>query len=101
MSHLSIHPIDYLRHHLHLEEPWTKVLPPLRSFLAWVLEASEQVATITVVLVTAGIVVFSCLRIGQSALTAASYDAVITELVLPPLQGYPTSIYPFSFSRVA
>ena len=93
MSTLSIHPIEYLRLHTHYEGVWTRSCRPL---VKKVFESSEQAATIAVVLLTAGLVIFSCMIIVQSALFADSYNRVITEVVFPPLQASPTGMYPFS-----
>ena len=86
MNTLSIHPIEYLRLHLHYEEVRTGLLASLGSLVKKVFESSEQAATIAVVLLTVGLVIFGCMKIVQAASIAASYDAAITEMVLPPLQ---------------
>ena len=93
MSALSIHPIEYLRLHAHYEGGWTR---GRRLLVKKVFELLEQAATIAVVLLTAGLVIFSCMIIVQSALFADSYNSVITEVVFPPLQASPTGMYPFS-----
>ena len=90
MTTLSIHPIEYLRLHLHYEEVRTGLLASLRSLVKKVFELSEEAATIAVVLFTLGLVIFSCMIIVQSASIAASYDAAIPEIVLSPLQAIPT-----------
>ena len=87
MSALSIHPIEYLRLHAHYEGGWTR---GRRLLVKKVFELLEQAATIAVVLLTVGLVIFSCMKIVQSASIAASYDAAITEVVFPPLQAIPT-----------
>ena len=83
MSALSIHPIEYLRLHMHYEGVWRRGLTPL---VKKVFESSEQAATIAVVLLTVGLVIFGFMKIGESASVAASYENAITEMVLPPLQ---------------
>ena len=90
MSTLSIHPIEYLRQHLHYEEVRTGLLASLGSFVKKVFESSEQAATIAVFLLAVGLIIFGCMKIVQSASIAASYDAAITEVVFPPLQAIPT-----------
>jgi hypothetical protein len=92
MSVISIHPIEYLRLHLHYEEVRTGLLASLGSLVQKVFESSEQAATIAVVLLTVALVIFSCMKIVQSASIAASYDAAITEVVFPPLQAIPTAM---------
>ena len=83
MSTLSIHPIEYLRVHMHYEGVLTR---GLGSLVKKVFESSDQAATIAVVLLTVGLVIFGFMKIGESASVAANYNAVITEMVLPPLQ---------------
>ena len=90
MSTLSIHPIEYLRVHLHYEEVRTGLLASLGSLAKKVFESSEQAATIVVFLLTVGLVIFSCMIIGQAASITANYNAAITEMVFPPLQAIPT-----------
>ena len=90
MSTLSIHPIEYLRVHVHYEVAWARVLTPIRSLVKKVYESSEQAATIAVVLVTVGLVMFGCMMVVQSASIIASYEHAITEMVFPPLQTIPT-----------
>ena len=93
MSTLSIHPIDYFRHHVHFEGVWRRGITPL---VKKVFEASERAAAITVVLLTVGLIIISCMIIVQSALLAASYDAAITEIVVSPIQVLPIGMHSFS-----
>ena len=83
MNTLSIHPIEYLRVHTHYEGVLTR---GLESLVKKAIKLSDQAATIAVVLLTVGLVIFGCMKIVQSASIAASYDAAITEMYLPPLQ---------------
>ena len=92
MSTLSIHPIEYLRVHVHYEEVWTRLVTSLGSLVKKLFESSAQAATIAVVLLSVGLVIFGYVKIGQSASVAASYNNVITEIVLPPLQAIPTGL---------
>jgi len=91
MSTLSIHPIEYLRLHLHYEAVRTRLLTSVGSYVKKVFESSEQAATIAVVLFSVGLLIFSCMIIVQSASIAANYNAAITG-VLPPLQAIPTEM---------
>ena len=93
MSTLSIHPIENLKLHVHYEGVWIRLL---RSLVKKVFESLERAVTITVFLLAVGLVIFSFMKIVQSASIAASYDAAITEVVLPPFQAVPTGMYPFS-----
>jgi hypothetical protein len=92
MSTLSIHPIEHFRVHGHYEGMGTRLLTSLGSHVKKAIELSDQAATIAVVLLTVGLVIFSCMKIVQSASIAASYDAAITEVVFPPLQAIPTAM---------
>ena len=96
MSTLSIHPIEYLRHHVHLEGTWTKVLRSLGLFVKRAFEASERAATIALVFLTVGLLIFSSMTIAQSALFAASYNSAINEVIVPPLQVSQTGMNSFS-----
>ena len=86
MSTLSIHPVEYLKAHLHYEETRTRVLSSLGLVARKVLNSSEQAATIAVVLLTVGLVVFACMRITKTASVAASFNFAVTEMTFPPLQ---------------
>ena len=84
MSTMSIHPIEYLRIHLHYEETRTKVLASLGSLVKKVFESSERAATIAVILLSVGFVVFSFIKIGEFSSAIASYNNAITEVVFTP-----------------
>ena len=86
MSSLLTHPVEYLKLHLHYEELGKRLRSSLRSVAEKVFNASEQAATIAVVLLTVGLVVFACMRITVTASIAASFNFAVTERVLPPLQ---------------
>jgi hypothetical protein len=92
MSTLSIHPIEYLRLHVHYEGIWTRLLTSLGSLVKKVFESSEQAATIAVLLLTVGLVIFGLMKIRESASIVARYENAITEMVLPPLQVMPTGL---------
>ena len=89
MSTISIHPMEYLRLHLQYENIWAR---GCKSLFKKVFESSEQAATSAVILLTVGLVIFGWMKIGESASVAASYDAAITEMVYPPLEGMPTGL---------
>jgi len=96
MSTLSMHPIEYLRLQVQHEGVSTGGVRAIGSIVKKVFELSEHAATITVFLLAIGLVIFSFLKIVQSASTAACYDAAITEVAPPPLQAMPTGMYPFN-----
>ena len=85
MSTLSSHPVEYLKLHVHYEEIRTRLLSSVGSVVKKVFNSSEQAAAITVVLLTVGLVILACMKIIEFAEIAAGYEAVITEMVLPPL----------------
>jgi len=94
MSTLSIHPVEYLRLHVHYEGVLTGGLRAIGSLVKKVFALSEQAAAITLFLLAVGLISFSFMKIVQSASIAARYDAAITEVDLPPLQAVPTGMYP-------
>ena len=92
MSTFPIHPVEYLKLHLHYEETRTRVWSSLGSVVKKVFNSSEQAATIAVVLLTVGLIVFACMRITETASVAASFNIAVTEMALPPLQVPATGI---------
>jgi len=92
MNTLSMHPIEYLRVHVHYEEFRTLLLTSLGSLVKKIFESSERAVAIAVILLVAGLVIFSFMKIGESASVAASYTSAITEMVLPPLPEMPTGL---------
>jgi len=77
--------MEYLRVHVHYEGVWTRVLTSLGSLVKKVSAPVERAATVAVVLLVAALVIFSFIKIGESASVTASYTNAITEMVLPPL----------------
>ena len=92
MSTFPIHPVEYLKLHLHYEETRTRVLSSLGSVARKVFNSSEQAATIAVVMLTVGLVVSACMRITETASIASSFNFAVTEMALPPLQVPATGI---------
>ena len=85
MSTLSNHPVEYLKIHVHYEQLRTRLLSSVGSVVKKVFNSSEQAAAISVVLLTVGLVILSCMKITEFAAVVAGYEAVITEMVLPPM----------------
>ena len=85
MSTLLTHPIEYFRPHVHGEEVERGLLASLRSLTMKVSAPVERTAAIAVVLLVAALVIFSFMKIGESASVTANYTNAITEMVLPPL----------------
>ncbi len=92
MSTFPIHPVEYVKLHLHYEETRTRVLSSLGAVVKKVFNSSEQAATIAVVMLTVGLVVFACMRITETSSVAASFNFAVTEMTLPPLQVPTTGI---------
>jgi hypothetical protein len=92
MSTLSIHPVEYLKLHLHYKETRKRFLSSLSSLAKRIFNSSEQATTVVVVLMTVGLVLFACMKITESAMIAANYDAAIIDMILPPLHNAPTGI---------
>ena len=85
MSTVSIHPVEYLKLHVHYEETRTRLLSSIGWVAKRVFNSSDQAATIAVVLLTVGLVIFACMQIAESASVTASFTSAITEMVLPTL----------------
>lgn len=85
MSTLSIHAVEHLRLHVHYEEVRRGLLASLGSLAKKVSAPVERAAAIAVVLLVAALVIFSFMKIGESASVTANYTNAITEMVLPPL----------------
>ena len=84
MSTLSIHPIEYLKLHLHYEEVRTGLLASLRSLIKKVFESSEQAATLVAVLLTVGLVIFGLATIVESGAVIGSFCETIPRVVFTP-----------------
>jgi len=92
MSSLSIHPVEYLRVHLHYEEMRARLLRSLGLLLGEVCKFSQESAPLVAVLLAIGIIVFALVQLGASVSLMASYDSAISEMVVPPLQEIPTGL---------
>ena len=75
MSVLSIHPLEYLKFHLHLDRVQNRA--DLRSSVSTlgrkVFSLAEKAATIAVVMLTISLVAFALIQIGESGTLMASY----------------------------
>lgn len=92
MSTVPIHPIKYFKVHFHYEEIRVRLQSTLSLVAKNVFNFSEQVATLAVVLLTVGLVIFACMWITKTALVAASFNFAVTEITVPPLQVFTTGI---------
>jgi len=92
MSSLSIHPVEYLKVHLHYEEIRPRLLRSLRLLLSEVHQSSQQAVSIVVVLLATGVLVFALMQFGSSVSLTASYDSAISKMVVPPLDEIPTAL---------
>ena len=81
MSDLSIHPIEYLKIHVHTDFAIEK--RSLVSFAKKVFDLAKQVATVSVVFLAVGLVIFAFMQIGEAASVTAGFKNVITEMVVP------------------
>ena len=91
MSALSIHPIEYLKLHLHVDFGviGKRLLATFVSVSKKVFDLAERVTTVAVVLLTTGLIVFAFMRIVEAALVTTSFNNVITEMVVPLLRSLP------------
>jgi len=92
MSSLSIHPVEYLKVHLHYEEMNKGLLRALRLLLGELHDSSQKIVSTVAVLLATGMVVFALIQVGASVSQTASYDSAISEMVVPPLQEIPTGV---------
>ena len=88
MSTLTIHPIEYLKLHYHTD---LGVIGKrlLVTCAKEIFGLAERAATVAVVFLTAGLILFACMQIGNSALIFTGFNNAITEMVVPPLQSLP------------
>ena len=92
MSTLSIHPVEYLRVHVHYEEMRIGLLKFLRFLLGEIHKASQKIVPIVAVLLATGILVIALMQVGESVSFSAIYDRAITEMVVPVVQEVPAGI---------
>ena len=87
MSTLSIHPIEYLRLHLHYEEVRTGLLASLASSVKKVCAPVERAVTIAVIVLVAAFVISVFMKLGEAGALNAYYcnacDVVPTVFVAP------------------
>jgi hypothetical protein len=75
MSVLSIHPLEYLKLHLHLDRVQNRVhlQSSVRALGRQIFSMAEKAATIAVVLLTISLVTFAILQVKESGTMMASY----------------------------
>ena len=75
MSVLSIHPLEYLKVHLHLDRVQNRdhLRSSVKSLGKQIVSMAEKAATITVVLLTISLVAFALMQIGESGNIVTSY----------------------------
>ena len=75
MSVLSVHPVEYLRLHLHLGHGQSRprVQSSVQSLGLQIGAMADKVAMIAVVLLTVSLVTFAFMKLGESGTVMASY----------------------------
>ena len=75
MSVLSIHPLEYLKFHLHLDRVQNRahLQSSVRSLGRHIFFMAEKAATIAVVLLAISLVAFAFTQIGEAGTLMASY----------------------------
>ena len=75
MSVLSIHPLEYLKFHLHLDRVQNRahLRSSVRSLGRQIFFMADKAATIAVVMLTISLVAFALMQIGESGTLIASY----------------------------
>jgi hypothetical protein len=75
MSVLSIHPLEYLKFHLHLDRVQNRI--PLRSSVRslgrQIFFLADKAAAIALIILTISLVAFALMQIGESGTLMASY----------------------------
>ena len=77
MSTLSIHPIEYLRLHLHYEEVRTGLLAPLGSLVKKVSESTAYTAILVTMVLIVALVVLALINLRQAGVTTASFNEAL------------------------
>ncbi len=73
MSTLSIHPVEYLRLHLHYEEVRSGLRASLGSYVKKVLPSLERVVALAVILLTAALIISVFMKLGEAGALTAYY----------------------------
>jgi len=89
MSTLSIHPIEYLKLHLHYEGTRTSVLASLRALVKKVSESTTYTATLVATVLIVALVVFALSNLRQAGVTTASFNEALAEIPVSPLKAIP------------
>jgi hypothetical protein len=81
MSTLSIHPIEYLKLHLHYEETRRRVLTLL---VKKVFDSATHAATLVATLLMVALVVLALINLRQAGVATASFNDAIAKMPVPP-----------------
>ena len=75
MSVLSIHPLEYLKFHLHLDHVQKRahLRSSVGSLGSKICSLGEKAATIAVVILTVSLIAIALIQIGESGILMASY----------------------------
>ena len=75
MSVLSVHPVEYLKLHLHLGHVQSRprVRSSVKSLGLQIFAMADKAAMIAIVLLTVSLVSFSLMKLGESGTIMASY----------------------------
>lgn len=75
MSTLPLHPIEYLKLHLHADKEgiWAKKDVSLGSIFIKVFDSAEQMATVSVVLLVATLTMFAFMQISEAGAFTSYY----------------------------
>ena len=77
MSTVSIHPIEYLKLHLHYEETRIRVLASLGALVKKVSESAAHTATLVAIVLIVALVVLALINLRQAGVTTASFNEAI------------------------
>jgi hypothetical protein len=89
MSTLSIHPIEYLKLHLHYEETRIRALTSLKSLVKKVFQSAAHIATLVTIVLIVALVVLALTNLRQAGVATASFNDAIAKIPVPPIKGIP------------
>lgn len=94
MSDLSMHPIEYLKLHFHMDFGvlCKRSLALFVTFANKVFDMAEKVATVAAVFLAVGLIVFAFMQLREAAFVTAGFNNAIAEMVIPSLPSRPIGL---------
>jgi len=92
MSTVSMHPVEYIRVHLHYQDIRGGLIEALNALHRKASVPVERAAAIAIVLLMAALVIAGFMKIGTSVTAGASFSSAISEMVVPPVPAIPSGV---------